>query len=502
MFNYAPEAIESFVKVDDDICKYSFLLFILKYLPHKFKFAPADYHKEIIQNLQNLNGMLCIVGYRGSAKTTLIEAYALWLFLYQHSKFILIISNNKGGVASNIIANIKNEIESNVKITKDFGLKQQENNNNRIITKKWSASHLELNGSHIVVRNKGTPARGLLLNGNRPDTILVDDMQDRQNVKKKENRRKDADWFVSEVLGGLTVDVEQRLRIVLIGNYVHQDCLIANILKNKDNHAHLKVIEMWISMFIDNIEDEEHIRWKGRFPNMEAVGLAKDIIFAENPANGNVVWQREMNLKIIAEDEQIIKAEDIQYYDTIPQSEIDRGNVVYGLDLAITENESSDYTAAVGVLRTRNNEGKIRLYVSKNIINTRMGYNKTIEKLIEIHKTNLGFKMVDGKWIRYKNGFPVLFGVEQNGYQRAVVESLVSQGVNAIGINTVKDKAARLALVSQWVKNGTVLFPRTSQDVRDNNLNTLIEQLVGFGVESHDDLVDAFIHAVNTSLYN
>ena len=35
------------------------------------------------------------------------------------------------------------------------------------------------------------------------------------------------------------------------------------------------------------------------------------------------------------------------------------------------------------------------------------------------------------------------------------------------------------------IKNGTILFP-------DKGCEELIEQLVGFGVEKHDDLADAF----------
>ena len=39
--------------------------------------------------------------------------------------------------------------------------------------------------------------------------------------------------------------------------------------------------------------------------------------------------------------------------------------------------------------------------------------------------------------------------------------------------------------VSSYIEDGTVLFPRIGCE-------DLITQLLGFGIESHDDLVDAF----------
>jgi hypothetical protein len=48
-----------------------------------------------------------------------------------------------------------------------------------------------------------------------------------------------------------------------------------------------------------------------------------------------------------------------------------------------------------------------------------------------------------------------------------------------------QDKRARLALTSHAVQSGQVLFPR--QGAED-----LINQLVNFGIEKHDDLADAF----------
>jgi phage terminase large subunit-like protein len=51
------------------------------------------------------------------------------------------------------------------------------------------------------------------------------------------------------------------------------------------------------------------------------------------------------------------------------------------------------------------------------------------------------------------------------------------------------DKRSRLMVVAPYIKNGTVLFPRSGCE-------QLLAQLFNFGVEGHDDLVDALVYLI------
>lgn len=51
------------------------------------------------------------------------------------------------------------------------------------------------------------------------------------------------------------------------------------------------------------------------------------------------------------------------------------------------------------------------------------------------------------------------------------------------------DKRSRLQVVAPYIKNGTVLLPRSGCE-------QLLAQLFGFGVEAHDDLVDALVYLI------
>jgi hypothetical protein len=52
------------------------------------------------------------------------------------------------------------------------------------------------------------------------------------------------------------------------------------------------------------------------------------------------------------------------------------------------------------------------------------------------------------------------------------------------------DKRTRLALTTHLIRNGNILFPR-------QGCEQLIEQMVGLGIEKHDDLADAFSILIN-----
>ena len=61
-------------------------------------------------------------------------------------------------------------------------------------------------------------------------------------------------------------------------------------------------------------------------------------------------------------------------------------------------------------------------------------------------------------------------------------------------MNPIKSKRARLELVALYIKSGRVRFPQG--DGRGKVVADLITELVGFGIEEHDDLVDALVYLI------
>lgn len=90
--------------------------------------------------------------------------------------------------------------------------------------------------------------------------------------------------------------------------------------------------------------------------------------------------------------------------------------------------------------------------------------------------------------------FPTRILVESVSYQKSLAEQLKHEGIEAEDVPIGnQDKHARLAMVSNLIKDGTILFPTEGAE-------QLVSQIVNFGTEKHDDLVDAFTLLVEKAI--
>lgn len=206
--------------------------------------------------------------------------------------------------------------------------------------------------------------------------------------------------------------------------------------------------------------------WPGKYPDKLAVA-------AEKKNSGNeYAWQREFLLNIVPDEDQVIHPNWIQYYDEIPDNRKSYRGVYMGIDLAISQKETADFTAIVSALIC-GHEDSFCVYILPNVINSRMNFPQTIDQIQSIYNAN-------------KDIYTPYVLVEEVGYQKAVVDQLSMQhSFNVEGIKVSGDKRSRLITVSDMIKRGKVKFPKQGAEA-------LIRQLVGFGIEKHDDLVDAF----------
>ena len=59
-------------------------------------------------------------------------------------------------------------------------------------------------GSTLVLpRGRGQAVRGLLWNSSRWDLAIVDDFENKEELENNENRRKNKDWFYTDLMRGM-----------------------------------------------------------------------------------------------------------------------------------------------------------------------------------------------------------------------------------------------------------------------------------------------------------
>lgn len=444
------------------ITKDSFLYFFHFYYAHYVKYETADFQKEIIHQVEkSAVENLYVVAFRGSGKSTMITtAYPLWAILgKQQKKFCIIFCQTKAQAKQHMM-NIRTELEKNDVLKKDLGPFQEESD-------EWGSQSLVFNkhGARITVASSDQSIRGLRHNEHRPDLIICDDVEDVQSTKTREGREKTYNWLRGEVIPA----GDRNTRLIIVGNLLHEDSLLMRIKAEiKDNKTH-GVFKQY--PLLDN---EENCLWPGKYPSAVEIEEEKMNIASE------VSWQREYLLRIIPSDDQVIYPEWFQYYDELPSTEYKAFRGTYaGVDLAISTADSADYTTIVSA-RVYGRAEKIKIYILPNPTMEKINFPAQVELMKNFRNTQM------------KGQMDKLF-VESVAYQEALPQMLEVHGVKAEAIKPKGDKRTRLALTSTSIKSGVVKFPR-------QGCERLIQQLVGFGVEKHDDLADAFSLLVNSTM--
>lgn len=194
------------------------------------KYTPQELyeHLEIALHLTGRYTLIMIP--RGFAKTT-IAGIAIPLFKICHKmeKFFIYISETSTH-AEMQVNNIRNELVTNERIRMAFGNLVPKRSGDE----KWSERFFETtNGVAMAARGRGTQIRGLNHKGNRPGTILFDDLEDKDSVKTPEQRAKTKKWFFSDVIPALPRK-NANATITGMGTMLDPDCLIENLAGDPD----------------------------------------------------------------------------------------------------------------------------------------------------------------------------------------------------------------------------------------------------------------------------
>jgi len=195
------------------------------YLAQHFNLPPAPIHRVLTKKLQNLletpgrrNGVYVMP--RGHAKTTIATlGLPLWCTAFRKRTHIPIISDSFDQ-AKDQLETIKLELEENDLFCEDFGELRGET---------WQAADIMTkNRVRIRALGQGMKVRGRKVGRERPDLIVVDDIEEIEGVQSPVQREQLRRWF----RGSLMRSGWRDTKVVVIGNLLHHDCLLANLLKN------------------------------------------------------------------------------------------------------------------------------------------------------------------------------------------------------------------------------------------------------------------------------
>lgn len=420
------------------------------YFPGYFEYPTATFQREMYMLLEDPDiRHLGIVSFRGSGKSSIVTTFFLmWAILGKQEKKYALIASQTQVQARKHLANAKQEFDSNELLRNDFGPLKETSD-------EWGSMSLVLPkyGARISAVSSEQSIRGTRHGSHRPDLVIADDVEDLQSVKTSEGREKTFDWYTSEILPV----GDQSTKFVLIGNLLHTDSLMMRMKVFSERQP-----ERFVFKEYPLINETGVCLWPGKYPTPAAVKREK----LEAPSER--AYYREYLLKILPDNMQIVKQEDIKYYENIP-TWLAGGSyrIAICVDLAISKKTSADYTAIV-VLEKHGYGKDTKIFVHPHPINKRNLYSETVQDIVSLKARHASADIY----------------IEDVGMQRAIIEMLSQENMRAEAVPlNGRDKEERLQVASYWIINGTVLFPY-------KGCEKLLQQVIGFGVE-RDDLLDA-----------
>jgi predicted phage terminase large subunit-like protein len=427
-----------------------FATYFADYMTH----ASSGLHKNLFQISEDQDLELAVImAFRGSAKSTIMTmSYPIWAILgVQQKKFVLIASQTQYQARVHLL-NIKRELESNELLKNDLGpfVEQRE---------EWGSTSLYIPrfNARITAISTEQSVRGIRHGAFRPDLIIADDVEDSTSVKTKEGRNKTFDWYTGEIIPAGDTYTKR----IVVGNLLHEDSMLMRLKERIKRNEIDGVFCEW------PIVKDGKPTWGSKYPDTAAIEKAR------RSATNRITWEREYMLNLVPDDEQIITHSMIHYYSELPGAlHGESTRIVLGVDLAISENDKADFTAILSI-EVRGHGDEMRMYIKPFPVNKRMSFTATVSTLKELDAFHYQPKIY----------------IEQTAYQAAVVQVLKADGLDVEGVTPKSDKRSRLSMIADKIERGIIVFPEAGAE-------DLITQLIGFGVEKHDDLVDALTIAV------
>lgn len=188
---------------------------------------------------------------RGFAKTTFIKIVCVWYILFSHKQFILIIGASEKK-AVNILSDICDML-SGASLRRVFGHWDANIDENNQVTKVF-----HFRGREIILwaAGAGTSVRGINRKNKRPDVIIMDDVQEREDAPNKELADALLTWMLSTLMKARS---PFGCTYIFVGNMYPQNSILEKLKNNNQ----------WTSLIVGGITTEGESLWEELRPVQE-----------------------------------------------------------------------------------------------------------------------------------------------------------------------------------------------------------------------------------------
>ncbi len=321
---------------------------------------------------------------RGYAKTTLTNGILLWLAVYKEVRFAVMISETADAAKSQL-GNIKRQLETNTRLREVYGdLVPPQRQGLR-----WQADCIDLqNGVIIQSVGRGGQVRGANEDGQRPDLILLDDVEDKESVSTAEQRAKTLEWYLGDVEPALPrIDPECRSRVIALGTLLNAEALLMKFA----------IDPSWVSITFGAYDNDNELLWAAALDERK-IEQKKAMYALQGMLH--IFYLEFFNQITVPEIAKFPEA----LYRVVPRARSEFASVALMFDPAISEKKDADFCAFVVVGMTERGLVHVLDFYAERGMSPRA----QVDKYFELHY----------KWK------PDIHGVETIAYQKALVHLL------------------------------------------------------------------------------
>nr|DAJ29978.1 MAG TPA: Large Terminase [Caudoviricetes sp.] len=452
------------------------------YFPAYAKKKCAWFHKRLAKEIVKHRRLRLLAElYRSAGKSVHIDmGIPLYLYLAKGEMHFMLLIGETDPKAKKLLSGIQAQLQFNNRLKNDYG--------NRFAVGDWAdGDFVTTDGVRFMSLGFGQNPRGVREQADRPDYIVVDDVDSKKSIHNDRIMRESVDFITEDVWGCFDADETATERFVFANNNFHKNS-ITNRLK-----GYFKDV---ISSQKQEASSEQQSSVTYSILTVCAVKNLQDFTPEWPEKTSADYWRKKFEtmpyrsfmreyMHVHIEDGAIFKYENIQYKPALALREYD-ALCFYG-DLSYKEN--ADYKAMVLVGKVGKEFHILLVYLQQKSRAHCAKWLYDMYELYHLDRYNIRY-MIEGLFAQdeFVNDF------DEEGERRGYLIPVVADK------RPKAEKYDRIESLSGHFERGNVYF---NSEQKTPDMQTLIDQFLAFekGSQAHDDGPDA-VHGAFKYLNN
>lgn len=412
----------------------------------------AEFHIKAANKVKKERNLKAVFKWhRGAAKSTHLDIFIpLWLKCQEVKQLnVMVLVGKSEDNANTLLGDIQAELQFNQRYIHDYG--QQYNNGS------WEdGKFVTKDGTAFFARGRGQSPRGLRYRSNRPDYIVIDDLDDDELCESPARVTRLTKWVKEALFGALDGG---RGRFIMVGNLIAKNSVLANIAAT--DGVHVSQVNIW--------DRNGNVSWSAKWTPDEVKAIER--------FQGYRSFQKEYMNNPITEG--AVFRQDWIKWGKLPELKKFEEFVLY-IDPSFKGTTKNDYKAAKLWGKTGSQLWHIKAFVRQCSV------AEMVRWLYDLYEWSLE-KNIAIKWY-----------MEANFMQDTILDEFRREGdvrgyqLPISGDKRKKpDKFQRVEAISPLWERGFVTY--NEDEKNDPDMQAGIDQTLAFekGMRGHDDAPDA-----------